>query len=156
MGMIIPQDSFGTVYIGASLGNGDGTFQPAVQYPGSSVLESAFLISHDIDAGDINRDGFPDLVVTNDASNDLSLFLGKGDGTLQPQQRYGVGYAAWLSALADFTGDQIPDVTTLISMPPFGFTASLVLLRGQSDSPIPPVGNGNICFGDRSSVTPSS
>jgi hypothetical protein len=132
IGMIVPQDSWGTVYIGAALGNGDGTFQNTVQYPGSSVLESAFLISHDIDAADINQDGFPDLLVTNDASNDLSLFLGKGDGTLQPQQRYGVGYAAWLSMFADFTGDKIPDVATLIGMPPLGFTASLVLLRGEA------------------------
>ncbi len=131
--MIVPQDSFGTVYIGVSLGNGDGTFKAATQYPGSSVLISAYLISNSITAADVNGDSYPDLVVSNNASNDLSLFLNNGNGTLQPHQRYGAGSSAAYTFVADFSGDGLPDAATMIGLPPGGFDGAVVLLRGQGD-----------------------
>ena len=97
---LVTQGSFGTVYIGVALGNGDGTFRPVTQYSGSSVLESGFRISNDVEIADVNRDGRLDVVVSNNASNDISLFLGNGDGTLGRHQRYGAGYAAHRSARA--------------------------------------------------------
>jgi hypothetical protein len=130
--MIVPQDSFGTVYIGVALGDGTGTFGSAQQYAGSSVLESGFLISNSIRAADINRDGHPDVIVTNNASNDLSVFLNQGDGTLGIHQRYGAGYSASDSFVDDFTGDGVADVATLIGLPPGGFDSAVVLLRGNN------------------------
>src|ERR1035438_645269 len=34
--------------------------------------------------GDFNRDGIPDIAVTNYASDSVSLLFGRGDGTFQP------------------------------------------------------------------------
>jgi hypothetical protein len=135
--MITLQDSFGTVDIATALGNGNGTFQTARQQPGSSVLESAYRISDDIDLGEMNGDGKLDVLVTNYASNDVSVFLNAGDGALLPQQRYGVGYAPRFSSVADFTRDGLPDIASSIALPPVGFFDTVALLRGQATSGTP-------------------
>ena len=54
---------------GVLLGNGDGTFRPAL--PFSDAAEGPFLV------GDFNGDGKPDLVFTDY----VTIYLGNGDGT---------------------------------------------------------------------------
>ncbi len=90
VGMILQQDAFGTDTIATALGNGNGTFQAIRTQTGSSVLEN-LRISDDLETGDLNGDGTPDLLVFNYASNDVSVFLGNPDGSLRPHQRYGIG-----------------------------------------------------------------
>jgi hypothetical protein len=58
------------------LGNGDGTFKPAVYY--AAGLAPASLV-----AADLNGDGNLDLAVANFDSLYLSVLLGNGDGTFQ-------------------------------------------------------------------------
>ncbi|PYK60886.1 MAG: hypothetical protein DME21_10565, partial [Verrucomicrobia bacterium] len=58
------------------LGNGDGTFKAVVNYSTGAGAQS-------VAAGDLNGDGKPDLVVANSASDNVSVMLGKGDGTFQ-------------------------------------------------------------------------
>src|SRR6185295_17369282 len=41
-------------------------------------------------AGDFNSDGKPDLVVSNDGSDNVSLLIGNGDGSFQPAVNFGV------------------------------------------------------------------
>src|SRR5262249_11655275 len=136
---IVPQNSFGTIFIALALGNGDGTFGPARFYPGASGLESAFRISWEIHAADVDRDGKVDVVVSNDASNDMSVFLGNGDGTLQPHQRYGIGYSPRFFAVADFTGDGVPDIAADIGLPFNGLNSAVALLPGLTTGHHPPV-----------------
>ncbi|MGA8490725.1 MAG: FG-GAP-like repeat-containing protein [Terriglobales bacterium] len=70
--------------VGVLLGNGDGTFQPAVSYSSGGVYTDAIVL------GDLNRDGKLDLVVASEyASNSVTtgsvgVLLGNGDGTFQP------------------------------------------------------------------------
>jgi hypothetical protein len=130
--MILPQPAFGTLSVGTALGNGDGTFQPVREQSGSSSFETGLLISSNIDVSDVDNDGDPDVIVTNRASNDVSVFLANGDGALLPHHRYGAGYASRFSSVADFTGDGVPDLATIVALPPGGFSENLALLRGVS------------------------
>jgi hypothetical protein len=93
--------SAGTVSV--LLGNGDGTFQPQVTYAVGS--DAAGAAPNTIVAGDFTGDGHTDLAVANGGSDTVSVLLGNGDGTFQPQVTYSVG--AGLSAIVagDFTGD---------------------------------------------------
>lgn len=67
------------------LGNGDGTFQTAVNYP---VGRSPGCVAVVQDRG---PGTFLDLVVTNTLDNTVSVLLNNGDGTFQPAVSYGVG-----------------------------------------------------------------
>ncbi len=80
------------------LGNGEGTFQPAVDYPVGSYPKSVAV-------GDFNGDGKPDLVVANSVNNNVDVLLGNGDGTFQPAVNYTVGTFPVSVAVADFNGD---------------------------------------------------
>jgi hypothetical protein len=60
---------------------------------------------------DFNGDGIPDLAVANygQASGTVSVLLGNGDGTFQAAQSYPTGASFAGVAVADFSGDGIPD-----------------------------------------------
>src|SRR5262249_2343747 len=88
------------------LGNGDGTFQPAVKYAVGSYPAS-------IIANDFTGDGLLDLAVAdqgnvNSGGTDpggVSVLLGNGDGTFQPQITYSAGSGPSSIVAGDFTGD---------------------------------------------------
>jgi hypothetical protein len=87
----------GTVSI--LLGNGDGTFQPHVDYP-------VGIGPYSVAVGDFDRDGKLDLVVVNYAFvYTASVLLGNGDGTFRPQVTYPVGTQPDSVAVADLNGD---------------------------------------------------
>ncbi|HUR98350.1 MAG TPA: VCBS repeat-containing protein, partial [Pyrinomonadaceae bacterium] len=133
IGMIMPQPSFGTDKIATSLGNGNGTFQAIRSQTGSSVFEN-LRISDDLEARDMNGDAIPDIVVFNYASNDVSLFVGNADGSLQPHQRYGIGNTPRLGTVADFDGDGRIDIAAAIGLPPSGLHNAIVLLRNTAQA----------------------
>ena len=105
-----------TGLVGVLLGNGDGTFQPAVTSSTGQFEAASVTIS------DLNGDGKPDLVVTSlcqKASNcpegsgpgGIAVMLGKGNGTFQAPLSYssggcGVPYVS----LADVNSDGRPDL----------------------------------------------
>jgi FG-GAP-like repeat len=136
VGMILQQEAFGTDTIATALGNGNGTFQAIRTQTGSSVLEN-LRISNDLEPGDVNGDGTPDLVVFNYASNDVSVFIVNPDGSLRPHQRYGIGNTPILGTLADFDGDGRLDVAAAIGLPPSGLHNAIVLLRNVGGGPQP-------------------
>jgi hypothetical protein len=56
------------------LGNGDGTFQGPMLYPGTLAFSAALA--------DFNGDGKLDVALANNEGNDAAVLLGNGDGTL--------------------------------------------------------------------------
>jgi hypothetical protein len=88
----------GSGNIGILLGNGSGSFQPAVNYPAGTNPVSVAV-------GDFNGDGKLDLAVANNSTNSVSILLGKGDGTFQAPVTYAAGSAPRSVAVADFNGD---------------------------------------------------
>jgi len=83
------------------LGNGDGTFQPALSYPDSDYPNS-------VTETDLNGDGRADLIV---AGTNVSVLLGNGDGTFQAPVVYSAFYLlSYSPVVADFNGDGRPDV----------------------------------------------
>ncbi len=99
--------------VGVMLGNGDGTFHPAVYYEsGGGIM---FLTLEDVSA-----DGKLDVLVANRDSNvcpgesDLGVMLGNGDGSFQPPTIYCSGaYIALSIAVADVNKDGKQDVIVL-------------------------------------------
>ena len=60
--------------------------------------------------GDFNGDGVPDLVVANHNSHNVSVLLGRGDGTFWPAEYYAVGWTPAGLAVADLNGDGKHDI----------------------------------------------
>jgi hypothetical protein len=85
------------------LGNGDGTFQPLVNY-GSGYTYNSIAV------GDFNADGRLDVVAADYATNSVSVLLGNGNGTLQAPTNFAVGAGPISVAVADFNGDGQDDI----------------------------------------------
>jgi hypothetical protein len=105
--LVVANAGFGANNLSVMLGNGDGTFQPAVNYPTSFGAKSVAV-------GDVNNDGRPDLVVGNFTASNLLVFLGNGDGTFQTPKTVGLfpGSGSYV-ALADFNNDGKLDAAVL-------------------------------------------
>ncbi len=90
----------GSNNVSVLLGNGDGTFQAAVNYP---------VGSRSVAVGDFNADNKQDLVVTNNRNN-VTVLLGNGDGTFQETLTFGAGLSPFSVAVGDFNGDNKQDL----------------------------------------------
>jgi hypothetical protein len=119
------------------LGNGDGTFQPAMTYP---LASTGVLI-----VGDFNGDGKTDLAFP-DGTN-LSVLLGNGDGTFRAPVHYGSSTAAVV--VGDFNGDGKTDVAATS----YGnATGTVSILLGTTFSKCDIGRNGNTTVSDVQSV----
>jgi len=89
--------------VGVLLGNGDGTFQTAVNYDTGGYEAGSIAVA------DVNGDGKLDLVVANDYLGSVGVLLGNGDGTFQTAVVYRADGADSV-AIADVNGDGKPDL----------------------------------------------
>jgi hypothetical protein len=94
--------------VSVHLGNGNGTFQPALATTTSSNATLFSLV-----VGDFNRDGKLD-IVAQVYGGGVQTLLGNGDGTFQTTGAFlfppGMQAVGTTPALGDFNGDGIPDL----------------------------------------------
>ncbi len=83
--------------ISVLLGNGNGTFQAAVNYEVSNP--------GGLEVADLNGDGKLDVVTASNRTNAASVLLGNGNGTFQTVVSYPIGIQPAHVAVADFNGD---------------------------------------------------
>lgn len=96
--------SFGGVSV--FLGNGRGGFGPVIN------VATAGRRAHSLALADLDRNGTLDIITANKASADVSVLLGKGDGTFLPAVTYRVGAGPHSVRVADLNGDAKLDVVT--------------------------------------------
>jgi hypothetical protein len=131
--------------VGVLLGNGDGTFQPAVTYS-SGGQTNAMAVA------DVNRDGKPDIVVVGDK---VAVLLGNGDGTFQSAVTYSLGTEVGRSvAVADVNGDSKRDLLlgSTCGSPQSNCEDLVGVLLGNGDGTFQPVVTYNSGDGYQSSV----
>src|SRR5262249_21450484 len=115
------------------LGNGDGTFQATREFavgPG----DVANAIRQPVVA-DLNGDGIRDLVVPNFASADISILLGRGDGTFAPERRFDATIQPDSIAMGDFDRDGTLDLAVLGRV---AGSATVAILLGRGDGTFKP------------------
>ena len=106
---VASEDLFNGASISVLLGNGNGTFQLPNEYLLSFDPEPVSIVT-----GDFTDDGHLDLAVTSEDffnfnGGSISLLLGNGDGTFQPQVINAVGFAPSSLVAGDFNGDGYGD-----------------------------------------------
>jgi hypothetical protein len=120
--------------IGVLLSNGNGTFQPQRTFAVGTFQSYPTSVA----VADINGDGKQDLIVAYDSfSGSVSVLLGNGNGTFQPQQVFPAGTNPYSVAVADVNGDNKQDI--------------VVANNGAGSSVSVLLGNGNGTFQPRQS-----
>ena len=90
--------------------------------------------------GDFNGDGKPDIAVTSNYGNSISIFLGKGDGTFQAPVPYAVGSGPAAVAVGDFNRDGKLDLAVTANTGNGGI-GTLSILFGNGDGTFQPAVN---------------
>jgi FG-GAP-like repeat/Abnormal spindle-like microcephaly-assoc'd, ASPM-SPD-2-Hydin len=120
--------------VAVMLGNGDGTFQPPVDYPLANFRISALT------TGDFNGDGNLDVVAVSYcqscsglAAKQVSVLLGNGDGTLRAPVQYLTGSGANSVVSGDFNGDGKRDLAVTFGGDPPSSPGGVSILLGNGD-----------------------
>ena len=125
--------------VGVLLGNGNGTFQAAVTYSSGGYAAESIAVH------DVNGDGKPDLLVSNQCASygnctnggGVGVLLGNGDGTFQTAVSYSSTGIADSVAVADVNGDGKPDLLVgnycAPNNCPGGTTVTVAVLLGNGD-----------------------
>jgi Bacterial Ig-like domain (group 3)/FG-GAP-like repeat len=116
--------------VGVLIGNGDGTFKPAVSYGAGGIETQAVVI------GDVNSDGWPDVTITSNCQGltcvdgSIRLLLNQQDGTFQLTGTQISPSMGGPLAIGDLNGDGNLDLV-----------ADVGILLGNGDGTFTPLGS---------------
>ncbi len=109
--------NFGSNDVSLLLGKGDGTFESLVKIGLNSNPASVAFGLNQIISDDLNNDNVRDLLVVGFISDDVSILIGKGDGTFQNAQNFpsfplanAFGGGSTTMVTHDFDGDGFLDI----------------------------------------------
>ena len=108
------------------LGDGDGTFQPAVFYATAAFPSYLAL-------GDFQGNGILDLATASQGGHTVSVLLGNGDGTFQAATQVDAGIGALSLAVTDFNGDGRQDLAVAGFYGTGGEDSGVNVLLGNGD-----------------------
>lgn len=119
------------------LGNGDGTFQPVITTPVTDAIPGQLAV------GDFDGDGQMDVAVTEifGSIDQVSIWLGNGDGTFREGQSYALGPSPAFPITADFNRDDRLDLAV-----PVGEGGAISVLLGNGDGTFQPPVNYPAAF----------
>jgi len=136
------------------------SFGPPAFYASGSVNTTSVAV------GDLNHDGFPDLVTASqcysypplDCHAGVSVMINKGDGTFQPSVKYeGDELDAIGVAIGDVNGDGAPDVVVINNTSPTSMSVMLGngdgTFQASVDYPLLPSGFGALYAPNQNAVT---
>jgi hypothetical protein len=124
-----------TNFVNVLIGNGDGTFQAARQFVVGAFTprdHKTPLLGRSVAVADVDRDGNNDIIVTNHASSDVSVLLGRGDGTFRPQRRFDATASPFALAVGKVNDDDLPDLVVVDSAPKG--EGQVAVLLGRADA----------------------
>jgi hypothetical protein len=136
--------SDGSIDLKIFLQNGSGGLDSAVTYAAGGWAWSLAV-------GDLNNDGWDDVVVTNFTSSTISVFLQQADGTLAARTTYTTGIGPDAVAVGDVNGDGLDDVA--VANGGSAFISIFIqneggTLNAKVDYTSPKAGNDDIAIGD--------
>jgi hypothetical protein len=122
--------SNGIAGVSVLLGNGDGTFQPAVSFPVRGAIQAVAV-------ADFDGDGVLDLVADNGRLTiGVSVLIGRGDGSFEDPLPFATGDFPTSVAAADLDGDTLPDIVTINFTPNFESRNHVSVLLNQRVPPL--------------------
>ena len=127
------------------LGNGDGTFQPARNFPAGKMPESIAI-------ADFNGDNKPDIVAVSELANVLNVLFGNGDGTFQAPVTVALDVDPYYVVAGDFNNDHKPD----LALSGLGRDLDGDGIRDSAGGTTVLLGNGDGTFQNRGPLLPLS
>ncbi len=122
------------------MSNGNGTFAAPQQYavdPGQADPGAA-LTRPPLVANLIRGSNVPDIIVPNARAGDVSVLIGNGDGTFQPQRIFNALPDPDAIVAGDFNGDSNTDLVVVQDTAQLGNVSSIALLLGRGDGTFQP------------------
>ena len=120
--------------------NADGSFTTV-------LLATVGVDMQDVEAVDVNVDGFADIVAVDFSNDQIYLLAGLGNATFDTIQNYSTGRGPRATIMGDWTGDGFSDLAALVEFTPdFGGTFKdqpelNIFLQVPSTANVPPVAN---------------
>lgn len=116
----------GSRLVSIFLGSSDGTLQHAGDFDAGGIGQGMLI-------RDLDGDGMPDILLTEQESDNLWLLHGNGDGTVTAPVRINGGHEPIEVAAADLDGDGKLDLAVSLSAGDEGSNGQVAILRGHGD-----------------------